>query len=284
MGTRCLDSKFIRRNLDRGKGTQFFLDRCGISREEFYSRIKHTIWAHDAETLQHVLGKLEENDRAEEKRTEKKIAELPVEPAPTEEAPKSGEERIDVGARLLELAKGEEEASKRVMELENQREALIQIRRDAGGKLKNLRDALEKAEDRVRGLNDSILEIAQQDAVTKAKLDELGPELKREREHLDGIRSEIKVLKAPDICFYENGEIAPLDDKLVIVLDTTGHEGIWENLSKLPLLENISIKQVRQLAKLLAIRRNLDGEANVIFENAEIEKIYCQLKEDGWVW
>lgn len=103
-------------------------------------------------------------------------------------------------------------------------------------------------------------------------------ELSANKKILSEVREYIKVLEKVTIFVYENGEIK--EEEAEVAEELPGLDEVFDSLIHNELVENLSVKQIRQLAKLLVLteQRQKQGQNyDLVFESEIVQKIFEQL-------
>ena len=103
--------------------------------------------------------------------------------------------------------------------------------------------------------------------------------ISKEKNLLSGIREEIKAAETISIFIYENGEIETENYPLLISKDLNSSE-IFNSLLKNSIVESLTLRDIRQLAKVLAITTKLKAEQKlfeVTFESEQIQEVFQQI-------
>ena len=120
-------------------------------------------------------------------------------------------------------------------------------------------------------LDSSIVEIDEK-IITESE------ELSANKKILNEIREYIKVLEKVTIFIYENGEIK--EEAAEVAEELLGLDEVFDSLIHNELVENLSVKQIRQLAKLMVLteQRQKQGQNyDLVFESEIVQKIFEQL-------
>ena len=121
-------------------------------------------------------------------------------------------------------------------------------------------------------------EIFTQIVETEKKIGAESEELSSNKKILDEVREYIKVLEKVSIFVYENGEIK--EEEAEIEEELSGTEEVFDSLIHNKLVENLSVKQIRQLAKLLVLTEQMQNQGKdfeLVFESETVQTIFEQL-------
>lgn len=150
---------------------------------------------------------------------------------------------------------------------------------------KKLFDQLKNEKEKILELKDIILkrQKAVDEIFTKiVEIDEKiiaeSEELSANKKILNEIREYIKVLEKVTIFVYENGEIKEEEEE--VAEELLGLDEVFESLIYNELVENLSVKQIRQLAKLMVLTEQMQKQGqnyDLVFESEIVQKIFEQL-------
>lgn len=150
---------------------------------------------------------------------------------------------------------------------------------------KKLFDQLKNEKEKILELKDIILkrQKAVDEIFTKiVEIDEKiiaeSEELSANKKILNEIREYIKVLEKVTIFVYENGEIK--EEEAEVAEELLGLDEVFESLIYNELVENLSVKQIRQLAKLMVLTEQMQKQGqnyDLVFESEIVQKIFEQL-------
>ena len=104
---------------------------------------------------------------------------------------------------------------------------------------------------------------------------------RQEKAKLDEIREEIRKLETVGIVVYNDGTIAPMDETLDVGLDDTGFEAVLSTLMAEECCQELRVKDIQTVARLMCIIRNSQVELEVIFENDDVELACLMLRDEG---
>lgn len=150
---------------------------------------------------------------------------------------------------------------------------------------KKLFDQLKNEKEKILELKDIILkrQKAVDEIFTKiVEIDEKiiteSEELSANKKILNEIREYIIVLEKVTIFVYENGEIK--EEEAEVAEELLGLDEVFESLIYNELVENLSVKQIRQLAKLMVLTEQMQKQGqnyDLVFESEIVQKIFEQL-------
>lgn len=102
-------------------------------------------------------------------------------------------------------------------------------------------------------------------------------ELSANKKILSEVREYIKVLEKVTIFVYENGEIK---EEAEVAEELLESDEVFDSLIHNKLVENLSVKQIRQLSKLMVLTEQMQKQGqnyDLVFESEIVQKIFEQL-------
>ena len=97
-----------------------------------------------------------------------------------------------------------------------------------------------------------------------------------ERNYLEKIRSRIRELQRIEVFAYNSGEITVEKDG--VVPDESGYEEIFDQLIHNDACSELRAREIKLLARVMAVVKNIDGDTYVVFEATEIEPVFNLIK------
>lgn len=160
---------------------------------------------------------------------------------------------------------------------ENEHQKLIKRRKELFKKLETqhslmlqLRKTIEQRQKEVEKISNDLNTLS--DEITS-----VNSSLFNGRKDLFDIQKKIKDLEKISVFIYENGEIDT--DNFVIDIPETWHE-VFDNILRNKVVEDLSIKQVKQLAKVIVLTAILNDHLltyELTFESEDSEKAFYEL-------
>lgn len=190
----------------------------------------------------------------------------------------SGEEveQPENSSYLKNLENTERELSDELISLESKHKTLYQRRKCLAENLLQEKQVLIGFLKELSKHKETIFKIIADCQDLTRQMHEMMLNISTKRQELENIRSEIGELKKIQIFFYENGEIELLNGESIEmpVLDS---DVLFTQLVSSPLLENTTVKIIKQLSCLISLTRYLSQqqiEFNITFGDPEIEIIF----------
>ena len=133
-----------------------------------------------------------------------------------------------------------------------------------------LKKTIEQRKKEVEEISDELISLSD-------KISSVNASISTGRKNLLSIQNQIKELEKISVFIYENGEIDT--DNFVIDIPETWND-VFENILRNKVVKNLSIKQIKQLAKLIVLTSILNAkslEYELIFESEDSQKAFYDL-------
>ena len=270
-----------------------FCDKYQCSSEEFEERMKQ-IYGHNRRQLKSCFVQIAANEKkARKEAVSNEVAEVER----TDEADETidtvgaaedintaesvDEARADVATsrrvELAYLAELEDQQSKRVMALESEHKELATEHRLHKTSLRELSDKIDKMMVEFQHYHQEFEEILSKNAIVEARMNEISAEWNAERTALADTRSRIEELSVVTLSVYNSGEISLIDGP-EIELDDSGWDSTREVLLTDDECQELRLKDITTLAKLLMIAEHSDYKIEAMCDNAELEMAFRKLR------
>ena len=282
-----LTGKIMEEKLKIGWTTTDFAQFFDVTEEEFLNRLNK---AFTEKACADMLRRLKKNDKFHKKAcmavlNRKKIKSVNSQLLNFQNDVKSldslsGEEdeQPETSNYLENLEKTEHELSDVLIGLESEHKALCQKRKCLAKDLKQEKQVLLDFVNKLSKHKETILKIIADCQDLTSKMHEKMINISTKRQELESIRSEIKELKKIQIFFYENGEIEFLNGESKIPDEAIqASDNLFNQLVSNHLLENATVKTIKQLSCLISITRYMSQqqfEFDITFEDSKMEKIF----------
>ncbi|MBR3246547.1 hypothetical protein IKF87_01545 [Candidatus Saccharibacteria bacterium] len=297
-----VDRKAIKNGIKSSFGFSDFEEKFGIQRDELEKTIRF-LYNRNSDTAEEMIREIAKNEKKRAKVTAKKpITEykgVPIEDFKSmsldefmalennETVIESDKVIADTNAKAVtprnkEILLIEEDITRLSSELikaESETKRWDERSRAHDGQLRELDEKLGKLEADMRKVKekfDSIVGIARE---VREKVDQARENQSRLQAAIDEKRQKLAELKRISVCVYNDGVIAPLEEDTPIVIDDTGADTICTELFSTVECQELRMKDVRTLARLIAIVKNSSLDFEVICDNAELEKAFGALKD-----
>ena len=256
-------------------------DFCGkyqCSSDEFEERLRQ-LYGHNKKQLKNCLVQIEANEKKARKEVESESTEVVTETTETDEA--ATEDQIpNVMSRRVELAylaELEEQQSQRVMTLESEHKELATKHRSLKLSLQKLSESIDKLMSELQNCHQEFETILAKNSEVETRMNEITAEWKTERAALANTRARIDELSVVTLSVYASGEIAPMDG-FEIDLDDSD----WQSTREVLLLEDecqeLRLKDIATLARLLMIAEHAGCKIEVICDNTELEMAFRKMR------
>ena len=269
-----LNAKLMEDKLKIGWTSEDFAQHLEISVEDFPTLLQRTFSSRASRSM---LAKLDQNQKRKKKLIRKKVTpmEVELETLPETEEPISSSEQTLSDLEILR--KKADVIQKEICEKEIHQNELFSQRRILYNSLKNKKEKLLQLQTLIDQHKTEVEEVVAKFADLSNQLSFLKAEISDQRRILEDIQSDIKSLEKVVIYVYNNGEIE-LENSEVEIPDTW--TSLFPELIELDTVEALTVKQIKQLAKLIAFTRllnDLSKKFEISFDNEEVSKAYSVL-------
>lgn len=186
--------------------------------------------------------------------------------------------KMTLEEKLAEMKAEEEERSAEVMGIESQHKRLAEAHRDGIIRLRGINDELKQIEADFKAKCDEYRQVVK-------TCNELGDEMNRVSEErrarvaeLEALRARIEKLQIIEVGVYFDGKIECFDHP-ELEFDDTGYEEVYDRLLKKPECQELKLKDVQILARLLRIMETSPAKINVAFDNEDLELVFMLITE-----
>lgn len=280
-----LNAREVRKTIQRGLGIIHLCTKYECTEEELKAQIGR-IYKRNDRDRDDIIVSLVENDH---KASKKSItAEAIQEKAETTEMIEVAEstEVIDItkvpidmlvvkDLTLEQLIVLEKIWSKATMDLESEHKALTRKHHGFADKIRHYKKQLGEIKSQLRRIKQEFDGILKEDAVLIERSVEISSEHNKNQVKLDEMRARINFLTKVVIYVYDDGTIASENPE--IILDDSGNEDLYLILRENAECENLRLKEIKILAKVLQIIKHLSDNYEIVFDNAEIEEVFKKL-------
>lgn len=183
-------------------------------------------------------------------------------------------------ARLAQLRATELVQSDAVMQLESQHKSIARKHRACIADLRQLKTDMESLRDQFNAKAAEYESIVSQNNGFVTQMNQISSERAEKVTLLAATRREIESLSVITLCAYENGTIEPLDQPSTspsTSLDESGSDQLFTEFRDRADLEELRIKDIRILARMVSIVRNSTHRIEPVFENETLEPYFQAL-------
>lgn len=277
-----MKAKNVMVGIKNGMTLDDFREKYQCTPDEFYERMKQ-LFGHNKKQLKSCVSQIEANQKKQRKETVSECAMDRVEG--TEDADKaevvesvmSKPVETSRNDELTYLIKFEKEQTQRVMDLESEHKGLAARHRQLKNSLRVLSDNIDRMMSEFQQYHQELDEILSQNATIEAQMNEITAKWATERTILHDTRRRIDNLSTVTLGVCRSGEIVHLDESK-IELDDTGWQSARENLLMKDECQELRLKDIGTLARLLMIVEHLDYEVKIECDSSELEDAFKKLR------
>lgn len=278
MDITTMKTKTVMVGIKNGMTLDDFCQKYQCSSEAFEERMKQ-IYGHNKKQLKHCFTQIVANEKKARKEAEtdetEEVAEV------TEVSETTEEDQVPVSMSRSEelkyLAELEKQQVQSVVAKESEHKELAAEHRSYKTSLRELRDKIDKMMVEFQHYHQEFEEILSKNAVVEARMNEISAEWNTERTALADTRSRIEELSVVTLSVYNSGEISQIDGP-EIELDDAGWDSTREVLLTEDECQELRLKDITTLAKLLMIAEHSDRKIEAMCDNAELEIAFRKLR------
>jgi hypothetical protein len=278
MDITMMKTKTVMVGIKNGMTLDDFCQKYQCSSEAFEERMKQ-IYGHNKKQLKHCFTQIVANEKKARKEAEtdetEEVAEV------TEVSETTEEDQVPVSMSRSEelkyLAELEKQQVQSVVAKESEHKELAAEHRSYKTSLRELRDKIDKMMVEFQHYHQEFEEILSKNAVVEARMNEISAEWNTERTALADTRSRIEELSVVTLSVYNSGEISQIDGP-EIELDDAGWGSTREVLLTEDECQELRLKDITTLAKLLMIAEHSDRKIEAMCDNAELEIAFRKLR------
>lgn len=175
---------------------------------------------------------------------------------------------------LNEALQKEEQQSLELQKLENEHKACMQSRLGLLKQLQTKKKEIDSLLKTLEGKREEISNLKFEYDDLALKMLNLDEKIRTVRTQLDDLREEIQSLRVVSIFIYEDGSI---ESESELAFSEEEETQFFTGLVNLPEMEDMTIKQIKTLARLKAILKTLERgekEYSLVFEEQKLEKYF----------
>lgn len=269
MELRLLKSKDVRYGLKRGMTMDDFLSKYECTENELEKHLKK-LYKYNPDDIHYCMEKMSTNQRKRGKKDvpdPKPLPNIIIMEVPKEASPPEPSELEKLESRAAEI-------NNEIAELEENYKTLSEKGRLY---LKRLREAMVKIEEvktlfecRYSECKTILLEYGQ----TVKAVDQIFINRQEKVAALDEIYDKIRALKKIILYVYDDCSISSDND--AVNIEDYDDGTLWQELLEKPECEDLRVKDIRALAKVLKITEHV-ADYEISFENPELEKVFESL-------
>lgn len=224
------------------------------------------------EKIKRTTSKNDPTSETEEHKEENKVQKMQVlnqeEQVQIPQTEKSSTELLN------EALQKEEQQSLELQKLENEHKACMQSRLGLLKQLQTEKDEIESLRKTLEGKREKISNLKSEYDDLALKMLNIDEQIRIARTQLDDLREEIQSLRVVSIFIYEDGSIESESEQAFSEEEETQ---FFTRLVNLPEMEDMTIRQIKTLARLKAILKTLERgekEYSLVFEEQKLEKYF----------
>lgn len=279
-----INGKYMEEKLKRGYGISYFLNNFNVSENEFFEHLKKNF---SSKAYASMCKRLKNNEKSQKKFSSSKGSrhtpvcnEASVTTLPTAEssAEKETVEATNNISYLDMLKEKEHELSSVICSEEAEHVQLI-------SKRASLKSQFQKQRAQLLDLTRTIEALRNDFESTFSEWKELGSDMhsltesiSKKKVSLEAIRDEIISLQKISIFAYANGEIEFENvGDFDTTTDSSSEAALFNKLIQNNVVESLTIKNIRQLAKLILIVEKLNAEHlsfELTFEDSTVQEVF----------
>lgn len=275
-----LNGKFMEEKLKRGFGISYFLKNFNVSEEEFYKHLKKTF---SSKAYTSMCKRLKSNEKKfaskVSKATDSQIntAILPTEKVEDIEVVNNVE--CETIVSLLDTLKKDESTLTKVICSEEAAHAkLISKRAVLKTQFQKQRDQLIELTQEIEIIKNSFEETFSEWEKLGLEMHSLTESISEKKATLESIRKEISSLEKISIFAYANGEIEFENlGEFDTTIEQSSEAEVFNELIQNNNVESLTIKNIRQLSKLILIVKKLNSEQHsfdLTFEDSTMQEVF----------
>ena len=271
-----INGKKMEVEIKNGTTMEEFLEKYDCSRDEFLEYLQKNFSENARNSMLRSIAKNSKKIKKQSKKEQQLINEKNEENENQIcEVTMQVEEDVTVNNNhddLQEMKEKEKNVELQIYEQEKEhqkslskRKCLFEQLRIQKEKMICLKKIIEKRQMEVENISKEINEVTNKISTEKE-------EIFNNKQILEEIRDYIKNLEKISIFVYENGEIEIENSELP---ELSGYEDTFDSLIHNNFVENLSLKQIRQLAKLIVLEKQLEKEGKeyeLTIENKMLEE------------
>ena len=277
--------------LKNGMTIESFCKKYQCSPEEFEERLKQ-LYGHNRKQLKSCFDELAANEKkakrgpakTEDSAESTEIAET-VDARENEGEQTTVEEQAAVEdntrqGKLKKFIELEDRQSRHVMALESKYMDLATEHRALRTSLRNLAEHIDELRSRCELYEVEFEKCLSRNAEVETQMKETSAEWNAERAILAETRRQIEELSVVTLCVYDSGEITILDEcEVDVELDDSGWKVRRDYLLSLEECQELRLRDISTLAKLLKIAEHIECKVEVVCDNSELEKAFQKLRD-----
>ena len=298
LNIKMLDHYGFQNALNNGVTMEKLCEKYSCTPADVESRIE-TLYGNNEDLAKKYLKQLAKNDKKAKKRKPKAedMGEPVEEPKPDEaikgevlSEPNEPEQKPEAASDVLAAISKKRKESMQEQKHSIKVQSNLVIKEEAEetetrSAIRAIDERLEARGSRLNKLSDQydeeygrfLAEVAERNA-TIQKLDEIKLKLSDDRAALVEMRQKSGELEAIMVFAYADGRIVIVDeDEELLISDVKGADSVYHDLLEKPECENLRVKDIRVLAKLVALKEISPFLVDLACDDEELGKIFHSL-------
>lgn len=270
--TKTLTSKDIRMGVRNGFTVKDFCRKYGINGKEAFVVQLEKAYPHGGSDQ--ILKEIRKNEKNKSKAHNNTSAKKEGEKQVVEK--KSDEERLE------DLKAVESTLSNEIMELENEYQSLMTIRRKQLSRMRELEEKVDKLYAEIQGTEVEYDKVVEENNAVVDKMNALIQSRSEKFTNLDATREEIKALTVVVIGVNGDCSLEILDGQISIELPGKDEEvnNLAHQMVDKEICENLTMKQIKTLARLIIMNVYTSQKIKFIFDEESLEHAYTASLQD----
>ena len=268
-----LTAKQLKIDIKKGCTPEDLEQRYGCSNEDLRKRIQQLYSQGNGRKAQDVYKELEANRKLP--RRVKKEEPAPDD-QPSEETDAVPETENDGTLTLEDLIATAEGLSAAVVDLEGQHKALAGERHACIANLRQLQKKIEEIEVELQECHDTYEQSVSRANALADEMNRISANRREKVVALEAVRCEIEERQKISLFVYDDGRIEAVD-KPDFIFDDTGYLDLKPVLSEKAECQDLRIRDIATLARLLTIARNIE-KLDLACEASELETAFWAVK------
>ena len=270
-----LKAREVREAVKNGLGLEHLCQKYGCDQAELSKRV-NLLFSKNKKATEKIISDLKANDKKSKNQKSAPTTEAVTDSKPIDDSPTTPEEEHEESLNsktLSDLQIIEEEESQKAIELENQHKKLAQEHKNKIRRLRDLKDCISEIKASFKAMCSEYEKIVLENNAIVSEMNEISDKHYHVMLKLEEIRERIGDMEKIVLFVYADGGIETDDD---INLDDTNFEDILSVLLDKKECENLKLKDIKTLARTIAIVNNMDStkRIEVMFDDAGIEEVY----------
>ena len=272
---RSLTSKQVRTGIKNGFTVKDFCTKYGFKGErDFLAQLEKAFPNAGGDQ---ALREIRKNEKNRQKTTKR-----PAATTKSKSTPRRGVDKVEkkkVVDPLTTLKSTEATLSSEVINLENQHKQLAGERRDCLSKLREKQQKVDEIYAELQKLQTAYEEVAKKNNGIVKQMNQISKVRAEKLAELTSVREQITKLETTIIAIYKDGKFEVVEGAAVsLEVNENDLSNLAHQLMEKDICEDLTIKQIKILSKLLLISQNSLRKVEFIFDSSALEKAYLASK------